>query len=198
MTEPLLESLLNHKIPLKFEPAPIAQRTLAFAMDLSLLVAITVFLLDVILLPSEFPHELQEIQQLMQNRSFYEQMQLADELSLEAVKMAYFAFNVFLLSFWAYFFLNELFMGGTSLGKKTFGLEILSIKTGEPPSIFESSFRAIIKALALMLLFPFLSAINYLPPFFNASKRTGHDFICKTIVVQSTKHATQKTKVSNY
>lgn len=171
-------------IELRVEPAPMLQRTLAFAMDLSLLTVIAVFLLEVILLPSEFPHELQETRKLMHDLSFYDQIQAVDELSPSARNMAVFSFNTYLFCFWVYFFLSELFMKGTSLGKKTFGLAIVSVKTGEKPGVFDSSFRALSKALGLMALPPFLLLFNYFAPFFNKSRRAGHDFICKTMVVQ--------------
>lgn len=163
----------------------------AFGMDLSLLTVVAVFLLEVLLLPSQFPHELQETRNLIQGLTFIEQIQAANTLSQETIKMAVFSYNVFLLCFWAYFFFSELWMAGSTLGKKTFGLTIMSLNTGEKPSVFESSFRAISKALALTVFVPFLLGLNYLAPYFNASRRAGHDFICKTIVVQATRPAPQ-------
>jgi len=180
------------------EPAPLKQRIFAFAMDVSLLMVCAFFLLDTLLLPSEFPYELQEMRQLIQGLSLHEQMEIKDSLSPEVLKMTYFSLNVFTLVFWAYFFFSELFMQGTSLGKKAFSLEILNTRTGTRPSVFEMSLRAITKALAFAFYFPLLFGINYLPALFNKSRRTGHDFICRTIVVQSAKQTLNHNVINKH
>lgn len=161
-------------------------RILAFLLDYALIVVITAFLLFKILLPNEFHQELDSFYQYHLEKFekdpgslFTVEKENVNPVHLEImVTMT----NYSIIFFWAYFFFSELFMKGTSLGKKTFGLRVISLKSGDKPSILDTSFRALMKSIAFVL--PILTIANYILPFFNSLRRAGHDLVCKTIVVQ--------------
>lgn len=103
----------------------------------------------------------------------------------EMIAMFQFIQQFLMAGFWAYFFISEIFMKGASLGKKVFNLRIININTARPVGLLDSSLRAIIKSLFffIALLFPPI-LLNYFMPLFNSNRRAGHDYICKTLVIE--------------
>ncbi|MEO0795787.1 MAG: RDD family protein [Verrucomicrobiota bacterium] len=95
----------------------------------------------------------------------------------------FFSYAVVITSFlvWLYFFVSELILKGSSLGKSVFGMRVMSLRTGMPPSAFEISLRGTVKAFCFLQ--PILILVNTAILLFNKDRRSGHDLVSRTIVV---------------
>jgi len=168
-------------------------RIVAALLDFAIITLVTGFALSRFLWPENFPEVYNTLLEWNdQNAQRFEQWAeeggdlpayqapgIAEEKLMEfrAYSLAVFATFV-----WAYFFVSESLMRGGSLGKATFGIRVISLRTGMAPSALEAAFRAVAKA------FFFLDPVLFLPidlavMAFNGQRRSAHDLLARTIVV---------------
>jgi uncharacterized RDD family membrane protein YckC len=83
-----------------------------------------------------------------------------------------------------YFTASEMMLGGTTLGKKVFGLRAARLGAGEPPRLLESLCRNTLKTTCLIAWFPLVFG-DALPILFHPSRRATHDYLARTIVTGS-------------
>jgi len=99
-------------------------------------------------------------------------------------EMAAYSLAAFATFVWAYFFVSESLMRGGSLGKATFGIRVISLRSGSPPTALEAALRAAAKAFCFLDPRIFLP-INLLVMAFNSQRRSGHDLMARTVVVSN-------------
>ncbi len=137
-------------------------------------------------MPNKYPKEVQDFNHELQ--LYTKEISAGNKdykpvLSDEVQNMVAFI-QVFLIgAFSVYFLCNEILFRGGSLGKKVFSIRVIDIRTTEAPTWVWSLMRALIKTFTLASFFPILLVINYLIPFFNKHRLAGHDYICKTVVI---------------
>ena len=81
----------------------------------------------------------------------------------------------------SYWFAGERFFKGSSLGKRVFSLTTLHLPDGKTPGTGIALLRAFLKTIPFIQQFLLFS---YLIPLFNRRRMTGHDYLCKTMVVR--------------
>ena len=162
------------------------QRIIAFGLDVILIALLSGTILVKFIQPHYFPEAFRQMH--------FEILALSNSeaLNIEAITnltlkpqyqtMTEFTSIFTFLMFWAYFFLSEYFMNGSSLGKCVFRLRTIDITTLETPSTLLCFLRAGTKTLSLLVLFPFL-LVNYLIFFFTKNNRAVHDLLNSTIVI---------------
>lgn len=168
--------------------AKLWQRILGFLLDLLLITMITIFICSKFLLPDQFPEELKMLTQ------YIESVKQADaagtsrpavlEVSAGVENMMRYIINITIVMYWAYFTLNGMFLRGASLGKRVFKLTVVDSQTYMPASFFQNLSRSGLKSASLLYAFPIAFFINYLVTFFNANRMAGHDYLCRTRVVE--------------
>lgn len=165
--------------------AKLWQRTLAFALDFFLVFNLSLVLLLAYLLPQKYPGKMAELQHTV--RTSLEAKQgfnaLLSTLSEDQLELVYYCQNINLLVYWLYFVLSDVFLGGSSLGKRIFRLKIVRLKSYEMLSFWDLCLRGSIKALTLVWFFPVLM-LNYAWAFFNKARLAGHDYLARSIVVE--------------
>lgn len=170
--------------------ARLGMRVAAFMLDVVLALAIIFLLLNKVFLPIHYGPELKEINSALtqystdietarQNKTPTPTFELSDE----AQEMLDFTRTFIIGSFWVYFFLNSLCTKGSSLGKRVFRLRVISTQTFESLGIFDSAVRSGLKSITLCVFFPLLM-VSYVIAFFNARRLAGHDYLCKSIVIE--------------
>ena len=174
--------------------AKLGVRFLAFLMDFLLVFFFTLFLLVKVLLPQ---HHSEGMREFINTVDGYAAAAREAQLNGEPappmpepqttgpmVEMFAYSWEKAMLIFWIYFGLLEGIFKGTSLGKRTFGLRTIKVETGQPANFLEYALRGAVKTLTLLFPLPILLLwVNYVIPFFNRSRRAGHDFICRTVVI---------------
>lgn len=170
--------------------ARLGMRVAAFILDVVLALAIIFLLLNKVFLPIHYGPELKEINGAL--RQYSSDLETARqnqtpaptfELSDNAQDMIDFTRTFIVGGFWIYFFFNSLFTRGSSLGKRVFRLRVISTQTFEPLGIFDSAVRSGLKSITLCVLFPLLM-FSYVIAFFNARRLAGHDYLCRSIVIE--------------
>ena len=169
-------------------PARVSRRAFALLLDTLLAGLAALVILTSFILPQQHPDYEKII--AAQDQAMNDQVNAAlasgqmgspnmsDEFIAIATCVGVTTFVVLLI----YFFTSELILGGSTLGKRVFGLRAARWGTAEPPSAVESLSRCIFKAASLVLLLPFLLLANALPILFRATRRAGHDYLARTIV----------------
>jgi len=191
------------------EPAlvPVWKRTLAFAMDMILLIVLLQSLIQI--LPNAYPdHVKKEFNQLIIDASllsqdeqsdlhrttdFLENAQLSEQTYEMLMAMIFFA----CLLPTTYFFISELFFRGQTLGKATLRLRIASVRSDLPLSPLRLFARAVLKGMsALSLMSPFFipGLINFVFCFFNRKKRCLHDLAGSSITIASQENSIKKNE----
>lgn len=165
--------------------AKLWQRSIAFCLDFFLVFNISMVLLLVYLLPQKFPGKMAELRQSVQMslESKHDLNTIAQSLRQDQLEMVYYCQNINLLVYWLYFMLSDVFLSGSSLGKRVFRLKTLRYRTYEDLSFWDICMRSAVKALALVWFFPFL-LMSYTLAFFNKSRQAGHDYLARSIVVE--------------
>lgn len=94
--------------------------------------------------------------------------------------------TTFFLTMLVYFMASELVTGGSTLGKRVFGMRAARWDTGERPGVMEILSRSLFKAASLLPLgpIPVLFLANAIPVFVRPSRRAGHDYLARTIVTR--------------
>ena len=95
----------------------------------------------------------------------------------------------------AYFFVGDFFFKGKSLGKATFGLQVVTLEKGLPPNFLTSLCRSTCKGLASLILIP-IGLLYFLFAFFNRDRRCLHDLLTRTVTVQTLVTTSKSTPVS--
>lgn len=93
---------------------------------------------------------------------------------------------VAMLTFTAVLGLQELFLGGRTLGKMMVNLRVIDVRTGEPPSMAGCLLRSAWKGMFLWFPSPIISLlglINFHLPLFRKDNRAFHDLATFTQVV---------------
>lgn len=181
-------------------PARLFYRCVAFTLDVVLIGAFVLMLLQTYLIPTHIPNAEKEFLEFIE--TFQQYQEEGKELSYTDVsptinKLMGYMFGTFIISYWLYFMMTEWLMRGSSLGKKVFSLRVVSHKpNAPPPSFLESIIRSGIKTLSLLacMVLPSIFALNplaflaanYFIVFFNTHRKAGHDYICRTYVVGPT------------
>ncbi|OIO59332.1 MAG: hypothetical protein COZ46_02710 [Verrucomicrobia bacterium CG_4_10_14_3_um_filter_43_23] len=167
-------------------------RFIAFVLDVLLIAMLTVTLLWVFIIPEHYASEFQEFQKALEQ--FNDKVAAGEasrfaasniKLTSQAQEMVQFMQGFVIMMFWFYFALSELLMKGGSLGKKIFSLRVISLKTMNPPSFFDTFLRSGLKTMALLTLFPVLLA-SYAIYLFTRERRAGHDYLARTVVIEDT------------
>jgi uncharacterized RDD family membrane protein YckC len=92
--------------------------------------------------------------------------------------------------FWAYFFTTEYFAKGASFGKKIFNLRVASTRDFDRPGILDSFVRSGWKALFFCssnVICLLIGIIDAHIPFFSATRRSLHDMLTHTVVLDATR-----------
>ena len=163
-------------------------RIFACALDCILVMALALMLLSTFVIPKKYSTPMKELQHILHSYSetiSNTDKKIAENFSSELKDMIESIQAFVVLAFWLYFSITEIFMNGATLGKKVFSLRAISLRTGQKPHVFDSCLRGGIKTLSLLAFFPLL-LINYFLIFFPRVNRTGHDFLCNTVVVVTT------------
>jgi hypothetical protein len=94
--------------------------------------------------------------------------------------------KTFFLTLLLYFTISELATGGSTLGKRVFGLRAARWDTGERPGVMEVIFRNLFKAASLLPLgpVPVILLANVIPVFVRSTRRAGHDYLTRTMVTR--------------
>jgi uncharacterized RDD family membrane protein YckC len=191
------EAFSNHEgLPrrsvLELKPVGIGIRVLAFSFDYAMAMAVFMLLLTRLLLPIAHPGFLDAFNVFVESRSemdpnrpFEEMMQ--EQLVFQETHEQAFSDSMFLyiVVIWLYFSLSDLFMRGSTLGKKIFKLQVICLKTLTPPGGTTILLRNCLKTLSITIIFPILLIINLIYPIFNRRRQAGHDAIAKTIVIHA-------------
>ncbi|MEM1222840.1 MAG: RDD family protein [Verrucomicrobiota bacterium] len=182
----LLDSIFREDGPMP--PAKIWLRFFASALDIVLLIAVSLFIVWKIAIPQSHPgafEELMELSREMDLSEFMEQWVLADspqtKLSENLQQAATYAFELQLIIFWLYFALGEAFFSGGTLGKRLLRIRTVSTVTLDKPPIFIGIVRGGTKTF--LIFFPIAALLNLCVLFFNKRKQMGHDLLSKTAVV---------------
>lgn len=172
-------------------PAPFFWRIIALALDCSLTGLAAWIILVRLVLPQTHPNAASIVDdQLKVINAAYERYQATGErpqleYSDDIVGIFQDAGNTFFLTLLVYFSASELATGGTTLGKRAFGLRTARWLTGEPPSPTESLTRSLVKVASLLFMFPLLLLVDVIPVFARASRRAGHDYLARTCVTRA-------------
>lgn len=201
------ESFDSRVASIEPEAVPVWKRTLAFTMDMILLIVLLQLLVQ--FLPNAYSDQAQqEFNQLIIDASllsreeqsdfrrtaeFLENSQLSEQTYEMLMAMIFFA--CLLPS--TYFFIGELFFRGQTLGKATLRLRTVSARADLPLTPIRLFARAVLKGIsALSLMSPLFipGLINFLFCFFNRKKRCLHDLAGASITIASQDLTTVKNE----
>ena len=93
----------------------------------------------------------------------------------------------FSIIFILYFVLCDTLFKGSSMGKKIFNLQTITLTPRDSIPIFHAGIRAISKTVLLFYFFPLLFLVAALTKRFHKSKQWGHDLISQTKVIDEYK-----------
>lgn len=171
------------------ELAPHFHRIVAFLLDTILVTVASAFLLSVFILPEYFPGAQDRLQEQVQEylkllQAARDQGNLMVEMSFDRIVQEAIGACVFwfLGLFSLYNAIGEAFFRGSSIGKRMFALQVVSVITLEPLGFVEAFLRSSLKAFSLMVYAPLLW-INYFLAFFGTKRQCGHDFLMRTVVI---------------
>lgn len=192
-------------------------RSLAFLVDFVLIGLCGYLILTRLLLPQFMPEAL-----TASGKFFDEYLVLNDELTrrvaegtlgaegavrelmakLSAAPEALYELSAYCSSamtviFWIGFTLSEILTGGASMGKRMFRLRVATFPYAEKPGIFDSLVRNGWKAMGVVSLHPLAMLFAVLDahwPIFNPLRRTLHDYLSRTIVLDARFDPPEKPK----
>lgn len=171
---PPIDSLLCAGGPLP--PAALGVRALAALMDAVLIGLLGMFIIMRFVWPSEFPGAQEALMQWVETDSSNAP---PDPYLLEALGYAQ---SILIALFTLYFGIGELLFNGGSIGKRALRLRTISLVTLDKPHPLPGMLRAFCKALSLLFL-PVLLVVLLLPLFNPRRRLLGHDWLCRTIVI---------------
>lgn len=170
----------------RLRPASRQSRLLAFLLDILLIGAFVLMVLNKFIIPSQYAAQMKEFEVLVDEYTTQEKTfdaKAMENLNPQLKEMIQFMQAFTLFSLWAYFTLCEAITGGSSLGKSVFSIRVVNTETFEYPGIFDSFLRAGLKTLAILAMFP-VFMISYFMALFMENHRAGHDFLTRTVVVE--------------
>jgi uncharacterized RDD family membrane protein YckC len=181
----VLDSILSDDGPMP--SARLGIRSLAFLLDFILCSAIATLLIWKVFLPAAHPGSFLELnewvdQLLKWMQSAEATRETMPEPGKDLLAALRYASEIQLLTFWVYFGIGEIFLGG-SLGKRACRLQSISTITLGPLNFFAALLRAGIKTAALFFLSPLLLIATLVALFFNPRRQMGHDLLARTAVV---------------
>jgi uncharacterized RDD family membrane protein YckC len=181
----LLDSILSDDGPMP--SARLGIRSLAFLLDFILCSAVATLLIWKVFLPMSHPGSFLELnewvdQLLKWMQSAEATRETMPEPGKDLLAALRYASEIQLLTFWVYFGIGEIFLGG-SLGKRACRLRSISTITLGPLNFFAALLRAGIKTAALFFLSPLLLIATLVALFFNPRRQMGHDLLARTAVV---------------
>lgn len=181
----LLDSILSDDGPMP--SARLGIRSLAFLLDFILCSAVATLLIWKVFLPMSHPGSFLELnewvdQLLKWMQSAEATRETMPEPGKDLLAALRYASEIQLLTFWVYFGIGEIFLGG-SLGKRACRLRSISTITLGPLNFFAALLRAGIKTAALFFLSPLLFIATLVALFFNPRRQMGHDLLARTAVV---------------
>jgi uncharacterized RDD family membrane protein YckC len=181
----LLDSILSDDGPMP--SARLGIRSLAFLLDFILCSAIATLLIWKVFIPMSHPGSFLELnewvdQLLKWMQSAEATRETMPEPGKDLLAALRYASEIQLLTFWVYFGIGEIFLGG-SLGKRACRLRSISTITLGPLNFFAALLRAGIKTAALFFLSPLLLIATLVALFFNPRRQMGHDLLARTAVV---------------
>lgn len=159
------------------------KRIIAFLLDVVLVTLIALVITFQFWLPNNYPESWSTFMDKVETLQSSEESLQGMELTAQEQDMFIYGEMVILLVFWFYFFGSELLFKGSSLGKKVFQLRVVSWQRQETLNFWESMIRAFAKTVTLLVLFPFLQ-VSYLLAFFTRKRQAGHDYICRSCVIE--------------
>lgn len=175
-----------HELKEKSPIAVLASRTsriMAFILDLVLIGSFTLMFLSTFIIPQKYPGTLAELKELSAQDDKFSN-DIVAKMSPHLKDMLEISQTITILAFWFYFAISEILLKGSSIGKKIFSIRVVNQVTLAPPSAFDSIFRSGLKTFSLLAWFPFFM-INFFLIFFTKKGQAGHDFLSRTIVIQS-------------
>ena len=166
-------------------------RIMAFIMDVSLVTLFTLFILVRVLLPEQYSDAIIAFNQAVEVYSAQVEQAAQEDKASPAppeiskderiVEMFAYSQGLMILTLWLYFAASEIFLGSSTLGKKTFGLITLStLKNESKPRLSQNIVRSGLKSISIYSHPVFL--INYIVAFFTKDNRAIHDLLCRTKV----------------
>ena len=182
----------NLASPSEYPPANIMLRSIAFLLDMFLVLFITWTLLGV-LYPEGMEVFMEHSRQLSQSNAEGTDLEvITNDLEKLAEENPQFSklmmmsqpLTFFLLLF--YFTLSEVLLGGSTLGKKIFNLRTAYRDSPRIPPLGQLFVRSSVKTIsALSLGHPvlFLLVGNFMIAFFRKDRKAGHDLLTRTSVV---------------
>lgn len=181
----VLDTILSDDGPMP--PARIGIRSLAFLLDFILCSAIATLLIWKVFLPMSHPGSFLELnewvdQLLKWMQSTEATRETMPEPGKDLLAALRYASEVQLLTFWAYFGIGEIFLGG-SLGKRACRLQSISTITLGPLNFFAAFLRAGLKTATLFFLSPLLLIATLLTLCFNKRRQMGHDLLSRSAVI---------------
>ena len=93
----------------------------------------------------------------------------------------------FSIIFILYFVLCDTLFKGSSMGKKIFNLQTITLTPRDSIPVFHAGIRAVSKTVLLFYFFPLLFLVAALTKRFHKSKQWGHDLISQTKVIDEYK-----------
>jgi uncharacterized RDD family membrane protein YckC len=172
-------------------------RIVAFILDLILISTFTIMLLTTFVIPKIYPGALIELKELS-SQNDQSQNDLIKKMTPQLKDMLEISQTIIVLAFWLYFATSEITLKGASLGKLVFSIRVANDTSLEPPSAFDSILRSGFKTFSLLIWFPawfpLFIVINLFLLFFTKKGQAGHDFLCRTIVIQGNLEKTNNHK----
>jgi uncharacterized RDD family membrane protein YckC len=189
--------------------APLFWRTLAFLVDATLLGLIGYLLTTRVLLPEYKPDELAvfngwisdiekgygELWRAVETGNEAKVSAINDSLLAKAkdtpagaIAVVSFTSSCMTMVYWLGFTAMEYATGGASLGKKIFRLRVARFPHGEKPGLLDTVIRSGWKAMAVGSINPFImlfAVIDAHWPLFNPLRRSLHDVMCRTLVLDA-------------
>ena len=171
-------------------PMPAARlgiRSLAFTLDFILCSALATVLIWRVFLPISHPGSFLELNEWIDQLLQWFQNSEATRVNMpqpnkDLLAALRYASEVQLLTFWIYFGIGEIFLGG-SLGKRACRLRSISTLTLTPLNLFAALLRAGLKTAACFFLSPLFLIATLLTLCFNKRRQMGHDVLARTAVI---------------
>ncbi|WP_309380375.1 RDD family protein [Cerasicoccus frondis] len=156
------------------------KRTISALLDFSIILLVAGFLLSKFFWPTMYPQTWTEY--MAWSEAYMQDFPEIPPLSMSAQEGILFAYTLTAGLVWLYFFLSEVLMQGSSLGKSVFGLRVMSLRHAGPPTPLEAGVRASIKASCIFMVVPLL-VVNYFVMLFHRQRQALHDIPASTLVV---------------